>query len=185
MLREHDLDTCALVRLGRDVQRACRDEDVTFLVNHDVDAACELGADGVHLGYRSVGVEAARARLSPGVLVGRSTHDALEWDAAWRAGADYVTYGPILDTPSKRGLLEPRGLRGLERAVAAAAGRPVVALGGLTPPDAPGVRAAGATGLAAIRALLDTDDETAAAAAFRSAWDAATATGSGAPGGRP
>ncbi len=173
MLRAPDLDTRALVALGADVARVCRDAAVTFVVNHDLDAALELGADGVHLGYRSADVARARERLGPDRLVGRSTHDAAELDAACRAGADYVTFGPIHDTPSKRGLLAPRGAARLADAVRRAAPVPVVALGGIDVAAVAELRATGAAGVAAIRALLDVDDERAAAAALAAAWDAA------------
>ncbi len=179
MLRERDLDTAALIRLGRDIVGICRDAGVTIVINHDVRAACELGADGVHLGYRSVGVAAARAELGSGAgtgrpaLVGRSTHDPEELRDAWQAGADYVTYGPIFDTPSKRGLVTPCGVTGVRAAVAASPGRPVVALGGIEASTVADVRGTGVAGVAAIRALLDVDDETVAAERLAVAWRSA------------
>ena len=171
MLREPDLATADLVLIGREISGVCRDEDVTFIVNHDVAAALELGADGVHLGYRSVPVAEARGALPAAALVGRSTHDDDELDDAMAAGADYVTFGPIHDTPSKRGLLLPRGLDGLSAAVLRAGNTPVVALGGLVVADAENVRRAGAVGLAAIRALVAAADPCAAARALCAAWE--------------
>ena len=131
MLREKDLSTRDLVRLGREIVAACRDAGVTIVVNDDCEAASELAADGVHLGYRSVPVVRAREILGDAALVGRSTHDIDELESAISAGADYVTYGPIHDTPSKRGLLEPRGWDSLRCAVTCAGDVPVIALGGL------------------------------------------------------
>ncbi len=180
MLREKDLTTQELVRLGRGLKTVCRDAGVTFLVNHDCEAASELAADGVHLGYRSVSVERARAILharsilGEALLVGCSTHDRDELRAAIRAGADYVTYGPIHDTPSKSGLLTARGMGGLRTATEfareSAEGLPVVALGGLTPADVGAAREAGAAGVAAIRALVAANDPEAAAGAFALQW---------------
>jgi len=170
MLREKDLSTHDLVRVGREIVAACRDAGVTIVVNDDCDAASELAADGVHLGYRSVPVVRAREILGDAAIVGRSTHDTDELEGAINAGADYVTYGPIHETPSKRGLLEPRGLESLRSAVAGAGSVPVVALGGITPSDAAALRDAGAAGIAAIRALVAATDPAAAAGAFGRAW---------------
>jgi len=167
---DKDLPTAVVVRFGREIKAVCRDAGVTFIVNHDCDAAAELEADGAHLGYRSVPVAQARAILGTAALIGRSTHDIDEVQSARMAGADYVTYGPISDTPSKRGLLEPRGWEGLRAAVEAAGGLSIVALGGLGADDAPAARENGAVGVAAIRALVASDDPEGAARAFRLAW---------------
>ncbi len=171
MLREKDLATADLVRLGREVRDVCRDAGVTFIVNHDVAAALRLSADGVHLGYRSVAVGDARTMLGAGALVGRSTHDRFELQEAQAAGADYVTFGPIRDTPSKRGLVPTRGFSGLTIAARSAGSMPVVALGGLTAADAGRVRGCGAAGVAAIRALVADGDPASAARLFVAAWN--------------
>jgi thiamine-phosphate pyrophosphorylase len=173
MLREKDLGHDELVRLGRSLAAACRDADALLLVNHDVAAARELGADGVHLGFRSVGVREARAMLGEDALVGRSTHDADEIDRAILDGADYVTFGPVHDTPSKRGLLAPRGVASRAAAARRAGDVPVVALGGVSADAAPEMRRAGAAGVACIREILAAEDPQAAARRLRDAWEGA------------
>src|SRR5207244_3477573 len=114
---------------------------------HGVDVALALSADGVHLGFRSAGAAGAREMMGEVALVGRSTHDLAELDRAISEGVDYVTFGPIHDTPSKRGLLAPRGLAALAAAVRRASSVPVLALGGVTASRARELRAAGAAGL--------------------------------------
>jgi thiamine-phosphate diphosphorylase len=173
MLREKDLGTAALVELGRPVAALCREAQALLVVNHDVAAARALGADGVHLGYRSPRPEEARRELGPSMLVGVSTHDADELDRALRGGADYVTYGPVFDTPLKRGLVEPCGTAGLAAAVAQAGTVPVIGLGGIDSDRVGAVRRAGASGLACIGAILDADDARAAAARLLASWRAA------------
>jgi thiamine-phosphate pyrophosphorylase len=170
MLREHDLAHADLVALGRTVADACRAADALFLVNHDVAAAAEVGADGAHLGFRSVDVAAARAMLGEDALLGRSTHDADEIDRAILDGADYVTFGPVFDVPKKRGLVAPRGVEALAAAVARAAPMPVLALGGVSSMNAADLRATGVAGLACIREILAADDETVAARRLLDAW---------------
>jgi thiamine-phosphate diphosphorylase len=170
MLREKDLATRDLVTLGRGVAAACRAAGRLLLVNHDLAAAAELGAAGVHLGYRSAPVREARAALGDDALVGRSTHDADELARAIEDGADYVTFGPLYETPSKRGLLTPRGESALADAVAQAGALPVVALGGVTASRAAALRATGAAGVACIREILAAEDPERAARALASAW---------------
>ena len=116
------------------------------LVNGRCDVALAAGADGVHLPSRGVPTIAARRLLGDDRLLGRSTHTLDEIRQAAREGADYVTYGPIFETPGKGA---PVGLEGLSRA--AALGLPVLALGGLTPERCETALRSGATGLAAIR----------------------------------
>jgi thiamine-phosphate pyrophosphorylase len=172
MLREKDLATRELVSAGRGIAAACRAAGRLLVVNHDLAAAAELGAEGVHLGYRSAAVREARAALGDEVLVGRSTHDAEELARALDEGADYVTFGPVYDTPSKRGLLTPRGARALADAVDTAGGAPVVALGGVTAAHAAALRATGAAGVACIREILAAADPEGAARALATAWGA-------------
>jgi len=176
MLREKDLGTDDLVALGREVRQVCSRHGVPFLVNHDLDAARRLDADGVHLGYRSARPGAARRLLGPGFRIGASTHDAEELARALAAGVDYVTFGPVYDTASKRGLLEPRGPALLARAVEQAAPVPVLALGGVVAPRVAEVRAAGVAGIACIGAVLDADDPEVAARELVRAWDDAAGT---------
>jgi thiamine-phosphate pyrophosphorylase len=121
---------------------------VTFVVNDDVDAALALGAEGVHLGQGDPGASRARAR---GLLLGRSVTTVEEAQAA---EADYLGAGPVWETPSKADAAAPLGLAGL-RAICAAVGVPVVAIGGIDASNAGDCIAAGAAGVATIRAAAD------------------------------
>ena len=119
-----------------------------FIVNDDVDAALELGADGVHLGQRDSGAERARAR---GLLVGRSAETL---DQARAADADYLGVGPIWPTPSKADAAPAIGLAGLER-ICRAVPLSVIAIGGVDSANAGDCIRAGAVGVAVIRAATD------------------------------
>ena len=121
---------------------------VTFIVNDDVQAAIELGADGVHLGRGDVGAEAARAA---GLLLGRSASSV---DEARALDADYLGAGPVWDSPSKTDADPAIGLEGL-RAICAAVEVPVVAIGGIDAANARACIEAGAEGVAVIRAAGD------------------------------
>ena len=132
---------------------------VTFIVNDDVDAALALGADGVHLGQDDPGAAQARAQ---GLLLGRSVTSLEE---ALAADADYLGAGPVWETPSKADAAAPIGLAALH-AICAAAQEPVIAIGGIDATNAGACVAAGAAGVATIRAASDPDVRRAVDAAF-------------------
>jgi thiamine-phosphate pyrophosphorylase len=121
-------------------------------VNDDVEAAIELGADGVHLGRDEPGVERA---LAEGLLLGLSASSVEEAAAAEAAGAAYVGAGPVWATPSKRDADPPIGLEGLA-AICEKVSIPVVAIGGVDATNAAACIEAGAVGVAVIRAATDT-----------------------------
>jgi len=110
-------------------------------------------------------VAEVRALLGPDALIGVSTHTPDEARAAGRAGADFVTFGPVYDTPSKRGFGPPVGLEALAGAVEAA-GVPVFALGGIGLARVPEVTATGCHGIALISAVLGAPDPGARTAAL-------------------
>jgi thiamine-phosphate pyrophosphorylase len=136
--------TATVVERGR----GFRDLGVTFVVNDDVDAALALGADGVHLGQGDAGADAARAA---GLLLGRS---AASVEQALGLDADYVGAGPVWESPSKADADPAIGLDGL-RAICAAVDLPVIAIGGVDASNAAACIAAGAAGVAVIRAATD------------------------------
>ena len=158
-LREKDLDDRALYELARHA-RAALPLPIRVLVNGRVDLALAAGADGVHLPADGIPVAALRARFGQSVLIGRSTHRLPEVESARDAGADYVTFGPVYETPGKGA---PVGVAELARA--AAAGIPVYALGGVTLERFGELAGAGAAGIAAIRLFQQISQLTAVARA--------------------
>jgi thiamine-phosphate pyrophosphorylase len=124
-----------------------------LFVNDRLDIALATGAAGVQLGGESLPVADAR-RLNAAWWIGRSVHDLVEAEAACAAGADYLLLGPVFPTATHPTRL-PLGCQTVAAAVRL--GRPVVAIGGVTPQRVREVRDAGAWGVAAIRALWDAD----------------------------
>lgn len=153
-IREKDLDDRDLHDLTR-LARTLLPPPTRLLVNGRLDVAIAAGADGVHLPADGVPVGALRAHFGEGVLIGRSTHSVEEVERARDEGADYVTFGPVFATPGKGA---PVGLEMLARA--AAAGVPVLALGGVTLERFGELAGAGAAGVAAIRLFQSTQDLT-------------------------
>lgn len=130
-----------------------------LFVNDRLDVALAVGASGVQLGHGSLAPEHARC-LNPTWWIGKSVHGLAEAEAARAEGADYLLAGPVFATATHPNR-EPLGL-GVLRQIAGL-GLPVVAIGGVTPERVKGITAAGAHGVAAIRALWDAADPAEAA----------------------
>jgi thiamine-phosphate pyrophosphorylase len=124
---------------------------VTFVINDDVEAALALGADGVHLGRDDSGAERV---VEHGLMLGTSASSAGEALAGEQFGAAYIGAGPVWATPSKPDADPPIGLDGL-REVCDAVSIPVVAIGGIDATNAADCIAAGAAGVAVVRAAGD------------------------------
>lgn len=161
-LREKDLSARDLLALARGLKARTDRAGASLLVNDRADVARAVGA-GVHLTSDDPPVAEVRAWLGPKALIGVSTHRPAEAAAAGAAGASFVTFGPVYDTPSKRG--RGVGPAALAEAVRAA-GVPVFALGGVDGARLAEVRAAGGYGIAVIRAVLADPDPGGAARAL-------------------
>ena len=134
------------------------------IVNDRLDMALAAGAAGVHLGRESLGArDVVRWCKSSGgnapadFLVGVSCHSLADAREAESAGAAYIFFGPVFDTPSKRGMGEPQGVARLEEICRSVAIR-VLAIGGVNEQNAGDCIRAGAAGIAAIRLFQDTRD---------------------------
>ncbi len=168
-LREKDLGGRALLALARALRQACAEAGQLLLVNDRVDVALAAGADGVHLPAAGIPAAEARRLAGPDLLVAVSCHGAAEVRRARDGGADFATFGPLYDTPSKRAFGPPLGLGPLREA--AALGLPLVGLGGVDAARAAEVRAAGAAGVGVVRAWLEAEDPATAVRAIAGlAW---------------
>ncbi len=139
---------------------------VPVIVNDRIDVALACGAAGVHLGEDDLAVLAARAIVPTGFIVGASL--GADHEIANARHADYVGIGPVFSTDSKSDAGAPIGPDGLRR-LAGAVGLPAVAIGGIGPDTAAAALAAGAVGVAVIRAVLSSPDPEAASRSIRSA----------------
>lgn len=127
------------------------------VVNDRLDVAMAAGVAGAHLPERSFTPAMARALLGNNALIGKSAHGPGAARDAEADGADYVVFGPVFDTPSKRAYGKPRGLSELAD-VCSSSRLPVVAIGGVTPDNAGAVAEAGAGAVAVISWVLDSPD---------------------------
>ena len=127
------------------------------IINDRADIARLSGADGVHVGQDDLSVEDARRIVGPDAIVGLSTHDEAQIEAAAATTASYIAIGPVYGTSTKNTGYTARGLDLVRRA--GEARRPVVAIGGITLERAPEVLAAGAASVAVISELLQENPE--------------------------
>jgi thiamine-phosphate pyrophosphorylase len=165
-LREKELDRRATEIAGATFRRLCDTYSALFIVNDDPALARSCRADGVHLGQDDLPVAEARSMLGPDVLIGISTHSREQIDRS--EGADYISVGPVWETPTKEG----RPAVGLElvRYAAEHAPLPFYAIGGIDVSNARQVVEAGAQRLCVVRAIRDADDPASAAAELRRAF---------------
>jgi thiamine-phosphate pyrophosphorylase len=164
-LREKDLPVRELLALAQELRTITREFGAKLFVNDHIDVAVAVGADGVHLGHQSMPVDAARRIVGSSMLIGASTHSVQEAKDAEAGGADFVTYGPIFETPSKAQYGAPLG-KSTIREVKYPINIPLFALGGIKSANVLQVLAAGADGVALISSVLAADDITAAARKF-------------------
>ncbi len=161
-LREKGLTTSELYSLASELRKITSDFKANFIVNDRVDIALAVEADGVHLGWQSLPFDIVRKLVGFEKLIGVSTHNREEALQAQEYGADYITFGPIFETPSKTGLLKPTGVEEIQK-LKREIHIPVVALGGINERNVETVLANGADGIAAISSIIQADDPEGAA----------------------
>ncbi len=164
-IRDKRLANGEIARAAQTFRRLCDNFNALFIVNDDPNLARRCDADGVHLGQDDIAVADSRELLGPEAIIGLSTHSEEQIDAAASAPVDYISVGPVWETPTKEG--RPGVGLGLVEYAAAHSAHPFFAIGGIDPDNAQEVTAAGATRLGAVRAIRDAERPQAAAEAMR------------------
>jgi thiamine-phosphate diphosphorylase len=152
-VREPDLEAAQLTDLVRSLVRDVAATASRILVNDRVDVALAAGAAGVQLKEQSFHPDEVRRISPPGFVIGCSVHDISS--VAARKSADFLIAGTVTPTASKPAV-DYLDKEGLARIVKAAAGQPVLGIGGLDLPSIPLLVTAGAAGMAAIGAFIPT-----------------------------
>ena len=139
---------------------------VPVIVNDRADIALAAGAAGVHVGEADLPVSAIRRFTPASFIIGASLGGDAELANAKEA--DYVGIGPLFTTDSKGDAGKEIGIEGF-RKLAGLAGRPAIAVGGLSAERAAQVMAAGGAGVAVINAIFSADDPESAARSIAAA----------------
>ena len=157
---EGGLSGAELLKFALRCQQLCSDYKVPFIINDSVELACQIGADGVHVGQDDLGALQVRKLIGEEKVLGVSVHSLEEARKAIKDGADYVGMGPIFGTTSKADAKKPAGVDGILAVKKEFPELPVVGIGGITAENASLVWAAGVSGIAVISAITEAKDIT-------------------------
>lgn len=164
-LRMKDASDEEFLSAGRKLAELCRSFGARLILDDRVRLVEELGADGVHVGKNDLPVDEVRRLLGPGRIVGATANSFADIEAAAARGADYIGLGPFHFTSTKQKLSPILGLEGYRSVMSACRDAgivlPVVAIGGITAEDIPGIMAAGVHGIAVSGGLLRAEDTSA------------------------
>lgn len=155
-LREKNLADSSILAEAREISALCKQYRVPFILNDNVALAAQCGADGVHLGQEDIDPAQARRILGPDAIIGVSAHNVAEAKAAVAAGADYLGCGAMFATTTKTNVtaLPKETLR----AICAAVGVPVVAIGGISKQNLLSLAHCGEAGVALVSAIFAAED---------------------------
>lgn len=171
-LREKHLEARTIIRRAALLRVVCADLGVPLILNDRPDLALEVGADGVHVGQDDAPPSLARRILGPFAVVGLSTHASGELERSETEPVDYISAGPVVETPTKLGR-PGTGIGYAELAVvrASALHRPVFVTGGVTPASVPALVAVGVRHFVVVRWLTEAAEPEVAARQLRTAID--------------
>lgn len=154
--REKILHGKGALSVAKRLREVTEEAGVMFIVNDDPALALGAGADGVHLGQEDIPVDVARRILGRDKVIGISTHSMEEALDAGRLDVDYIGFGPIFHSVTKR-VTSPHGLEGVRR-IRGSVSMPVIVIGGIDQGNVFAVIRAGADGVAVISAVLSAPD---------------------------
>lgn len=157
---------------ARKVAQVCRDASIPLVIDDRVDVSQAVGATGVHLGQNDFPVDAARSILGPEALIGATATKPEQAVEAYEMGADYIGFGPVFPTTSKRNPKSVKGPEGVQEA-SEAVPIPIIAIGGITHDRVRPTLEAGAHGVAVLSAICTANNPERATARFRAAIDGA------------
>lgn len=167
-IREKSLAALELLSITREVVAAAGAGGTQIYVNGRFDIARAAGATGIHLPEGGIPAGDARRAGGAGLKIGCSTHSLSQAAAAEEAGADFIVFGPVYETPSKKRFGPPVGLAALEM-VLTSVRIPVYAIGGIGPDNIGQVAALPVAGAAVISAIALARDRAAAVSRLRDA----------------
>ncbi|MBO1924233.1 thiamine phosphate synthase [Thiomicrorhabdus sp. 6S3-12] len=154
------------IKMANRLATLCRQHNVCFIINDDIQLAKTVQADGVHLGKDDSAIESAREILGPNAIIGISCYNSLQRAQQMQlAGADYVAFGRFFPSKSKPSapqadldtLIQARELLTI----------PIVAIGGIDRHNARQAIRNGADSVAVIQAVFAHGTQTAITEASR------------------
>ena len=155
-LREKELDEEHFLEEARELQKLCKEYQVPFVINDNVDIAAAINADGVHVGQSDMEAGDVRAKLGPDKIIGVTAKTVEQAVLAQERGADYLGVGAVFHTDSKADAKEISfdTLKDICKAVSI----PVIAIGGITEENVKELAGTGICGVAVISAIYAQSD---------------------------
>lgn len=157
-LRMKEASEEEFLSVGTEVRRLCNQYGATFIIDDHVELVHKLKADGVHLGKNDMPIIEARRILGNDIIIGGTTNTFEDIASHYQATANYIGCGPFRFTTTKKGLSPTLGLEGyrsiMQKVKEAGIDIPVVAIGGITAEDIPGIMQTGISGIALSGAIL-------------------------------
>ena len=155
-LREKALDDAAFLAEATEIQILCRQYRVPFVINDNVNIACQINADGVHVGQSDMEAGDVRAILGEDKILGVSVQTVEQAVLAEKRGADYLGVGAVFHTGSKADADEVS--HKTLKAICEAVRIPVVAIGGIGKHNVLQLKGSGIDGIAVISAIFASKD---------------------------
>ncbi len=153
-LRQKQLSESAFLKIAQELAYLKIHNQFCFIINHFVDVAHQVGADGVHLTGQSISISQARQIMGDGAIIGVSVHSVSEGIQKASEGADYLTFGSIYPTTSKSPDYPAQGIAALTELVNSVS-IPVVAIGGINSSNVDEVMKAGAAAYSGLSLLSE------------------------------
>lgn len=154
--REKNKSTKEMIKEAKKLKEICRGKAI-FLINDRIDVALAVNADGVHLGQDDIPVDIAKFLLGNEKIVGLTVHNLKQAIDAKKQGIDYIGIAPIFKTDTKEDSIAPCGIKMIKE-IKNIFDLPIIAVGGINQNNVKDVIVAGADGVVAISAVLDSDD---------------------------
>ena len=155
-LREKNLDEGSFLEEAKEIQKLCKEYNVPFVINDNVEIAKEINADGVHVGQSDMEAQNVREILGDDKIIGVSAQTVEQALLAEKHGADYLGVGAVFKTGSKDDAEEVSHDE-LER-ICKVVSIPVIAIGGITHDNVKELSGRGIVGIAVISAIFAQKD---------------------------
>ena len=155
-LREKTLEDDKFLEEAKELKQLCKEYDVPFVINDNVDIAIAMDADGVHVGQSDMEAGNVREKLGPDKIIGVSAQTVEQAVLAEQRGADYLGVGAVFPTGSKDDAVEVS--HETLKAICEAVSIPVIAIGGISVNNVSELAGSGIVGIAVISAIYAAED---------------------------
>ncbi len=155
-LREKELSHDEFLNQALELKQLCKNYNVPFIINDDVEIAVKCNADGIHVGQSDMDAYDVRAKIGNDMILGVSVHSVSEALTAQEKGADYLGVGAMFSTSTKLDANDVsfETLSDICKVVSI----PVVAIGGIQKHNIKELSGTGVDGVALISAIFASED---------------------------